>query len=313
MSECNIVSISGGKDSTALALLALEQDPDNLQFVFADTGHEHAQTYEYIDYLETVIGPIQKVKADFSKQIAHKRDVVQTKWRNEGISETVIEDALSVLHPTGNPFLDLCLWKGRFPSTRARFCSFELKHNAIDQVVNPLLDEYDDVYSWQGVRADESPSRANLPETEEVAERPGLINYRPILRWTVADVFAFHDKHGVKHNPLYSQGMGRVGCMPCIHCRKSELQQIALRFPEEIARVQEWERLVSKASKRGCSTFMYAAQDPTASASDDISVDTHGIIRMVEWSKTARGGRQFDMLTALNDGKSCSSIYGLCE
>ena len=313
MSEVNLVSMSGGKDSTALALLALERKTKNVQFVFADTGHEHAQTYKYIEYLESVIGPIQKVKADFSKQIARKREVVQTKWRREGVSESIIEDALSVLHPTGNPFLDLALWKGRFPSTRARFCSMELKHNAIDQIVHPLLDEYDDVYSWQGVRADESLNRANLPELEEVADRIGLINYRPILSWTADDVFAQHRKHGVKPNPLYSQGMGRVGCMPCIHCRKSELQEIAKRFPEEIERVQEWERLVSKASKRQSATFMAIATDPTANNADDISPETHGIIRMVEWSKTARGGRQFDMLATLNDGKECSSIYGLCE
>ena len=313
MSECNIVSISGGKDSTALALLALEVKPSNLRFVFADTGHEHSQTYEYLDYLETKIGTITRVKANFDNQIARKREVVKTKWRSEGVPEARVQDALSVLHPTGNPFLDLCLWKGRFPSTRARFCSFELKHNAIDQIVNPMLDKHDDVISWQGVRADESRARANLPEREEVADRPGLINYRPILNWTAAEVFAFHAKYDVKPNPLYTQGMGRVGCMPCIHYRKLELQEIALRFPKEISKVEEWERLVSKASKRGSSTFMFAMTDPTVSASDDISADTHGILRMVKWSKTARGGRQFDMLTALNDGKSCSSVYGLCE
>ena len=42
----HIVSISGGKDSTALLLLALERETPNLEVVFADTGHEHAQTYE---------------------------------------------------------------------------------------------------------------------------------------------------------------------------------------------------------------------------------------------------------------------------
>lgn len=36
----NIISFSGGKDSTALLLLALELNADPLP-VFADTGHEH--------------------------------------------------------------------------------------------------------------------------------------------------------------------------------------------------------------------------------------------------------------------------------
>jgi len=37
---------------------------------------------------------------------------------------------------------------------------------------------------------------------------------------------------GIKPNPLYSQGMGSSRCMPCINCRKDELREIALRFPE---------------------------------------------------------------------------------
>jgi Lon protease-like protein len=34
--------------------------------------------------------------------------------------------------------------------------------------------------------------------------------------------------------------MGRVGCMPCINCRKDELREIALRFPETIERIERW-------------------------------------------------------------------------
>ncbi|MCZ4150195.1 hypothetical protein BZG21_38055, partial [Escherichia coli] len=52
----NIVSISGGKDSAATLLLALEQNVSNLLAVFADTGNEHEITYEYVRYLEDKLG-----------------------------------------------------------------------------------------------------------------------------------------------------------------------------------------------------------------------------------------------------------------
>lgn len=309
----NVVSVSGGKDSTALLLLAIVQEVPNLQAVFADTGHEHQQTYDYVHYLANATGvPIRWVKADFSEQIARKRLYVDTKWREKGVPDSIVEQALSVLHPTGIPFLDLCLWKGRFPSTKTRFCTTELKVNPlIEQVMLPLMEEGGLVLSWQGVRAEESLARRYLPECDEVGG--GLFNYRPILRWTVADVFDAHHLMNIKPNPLYLQGAGRVGCMPCVNCNKDELRQIAQRWPEEVDRVREWERLVSLASKRGCSTFFSAVDDPTYKAGDIITHESFGIERMVEWSMTSHGGRQFDLTRVFADASSCSSIYGLCE
>ena len=312
----NIISMSGGKDSTALALLALERGVENLRFIFADTGHEHQQTYNYIEYLRKALSiDVEVVRADFSRQMAVRRGNLQARWEKDGVPQSRIDGALEVIHPTGNPFLDLCLLKGRFPSTRARFCSSELKHIPISEIVLAELDKGNEVYSWQGVRAEESPSRAKLDELEEVGG--GLWNYRPILHWTWDEVFAMHKKHGINPNPLYQQGMGRVGCMPCIHCRKEELREIDMRFPKEIERVAEWERLVAKASKRGASSFFASDKTPQGR---DINTANKGTVTpmplihaVVEWSKTSGGGRHADMFYNTEEPALCSSIYGLCE
>lgn len=316
MTQHNIVSISGGKDSTATLLVAIELEVPNLKAVMADTGHEHQATYDYVEYLSDATGvAIELVKADFTEHIARKRTFVEVKWREQGVPQSIIEDALSVLHPTGNPFLDMCLWKGRFPSSQTRFCTTELKRNPIiEQVYMPLMDGESMILSWQGVRADESLARRFLTECDEVGG--GLFNYRPILRWDVASVFEAHRAAGIRPNPLYLQGAGRVGCMPCVNCAKDELRHIGDRWLHEVARVREWERLVSLASKRGSATFFTATNDPTVSKSDLIDYKTHGIDRMIEWSRTDRGGRQVNLIEWLDrdEGlKACSSAYGLCD
>lgn len=312
---CNIVSVSGGKDSTATLLLAINRDAENIYPVFADTGNEHDITYEYLDYLERELGlSIRRVKADFSKQLLKKREITLEKWRREGVDENVIEIAFNSLTPSGNPFLDLCMWKGRFPSTKARFCTDELKVQPIsDQVVWPLLKEFSIIESWQGIRWDESPARAGYIEREGIEpDSQRVYAYRPILSWSAQQVFDYHKENGIKWNPLYEKGMGRVGCMPCINARKGELREIAGQFPEVIDRIREWESIVSAASKRGASTFFPAVTDPTANSDDEVTHLTHGIDRVVEWSKTTRGGRQRDLLIA-TDAPICHSIYGLCE
>jgi 3'-phosphoadenosine 5'-phosphosulfate sulfotransferase (PAPS reductase)/FAD synthetase len=322
--EHNVISVSGGKDSTALLLLAIEVEAPNLAAVFADTGNEHPLTYGYLDYLEQATGvTIRRIRADFTTQIARRRqmmlNVIEGTHKNQGRYEWTAEiarRALDVLKPTGNPFLDMCLVHGRFPSTMVAFCSKELKRDQLTQQVHqPLLAQGDDVLSWQGVRADESPKRALLPAREHVTTSSAggeLWNYRPILEWTADQCFAMHRKHGIEPNPLYSMGMARVGCMPCINARKDELLEISKRFPRELSRIAEWERLVSLASKCDVATF-FPASDLGAKSAAEASTTTHGIEARVEWAKTSRGGTQYDLLRSDSPAELCSSIYGLCE
>lgn len=354
----NLLSISGGKDSTAMLLHAIERGVD-FRCCFADTGHEHPDTYQYLDYLREKLGiEIQVAKADFAKRIEAKADYIRANWYGDltagrpgkwvpTAKESMVEEpppepmdvyspaeqdgwvwqraiaplpdseasakvqlALEVLVPTGNPFLDMCVWKGRFPSPKGRFCTDFLKTIPItEQIVMPILQSGKGVRSWQGVRKDESLRRSTYKAHEQIDY--GVWVYRPLLDWTADDVFALHRKHGIKPNPLYLKGMGRVGCMPCIMCRKGELAEISRRFPEVIERLKKWEELVSNASKRGCSTFFDVR--PFAEDKFDVHYTTEGIEAAARWARTERGGRQFNLFTEFEEIPACSSNYGLCE
>lgn len=60
----HILSLSGGKDSTALAIYLRDRIPD-LEYVFCDTDKELPETYEYLDRVEAYLGqPIVRLRHD---------------------------------------------------------------------------------------------------------------------------------------------------------------------------------------------------------------------------------------------------------
>ena len=344
----HIVNISGGKDSQACAALAaLRGRP--FKMVMADTGNENDITLRHIQDLEAHFGQsIYTVKADFSERIAQKRQYIQEHWPADGVPQEHVDRAIDILQPTGNPFLDLCIWKGRFPSRLAQFCTEFLKVEAVrQQILDPALED-GPVIQWLGIRRDESANRAKAPRLRIIRSQDGfpLINYSPIIHWTAENVVGFSRKLGIPLNPLYSMGMGRGGCFPCINAKKRELAEIFSRFPDEIERLKEWESIVAMASKRGAATFFAPGMTPDGREAarefkrraelisrrdypDETGPKLKARIKRIsaelakghpwpdaqkaaEWAKTDRGGRQTN-LEFEEPHTGCTSEYGLCE
>lgn len=94
-----------------------------------------------------------------------------------------------------------------------RFCTSELKTHVITAA---LRRRYPGkiVVNVTGIRRAESASRARQTISDC---KPGLVNWRPMLDWSEADVFAAIDASGMQPHPAYRCfGMSRVSCRFCI-------------------------------------------------------------------------------------------------
>jgi 3'-phosphoadenosine 5'-phosphosulfate sulfotransferase (PAPS reductase)/FAD synthetase len=60
----HVLGLSGGKDSSALAVFMRDRVP-NMEYFFCDTGKELPETYAYVQRLEAILGErIQRLNAE---------------------------------------------------------------------------------------------------------------------------------------------------------------------------------------------------------------------------------------------------------
>lgn len=255
-----VASVSGGKDSAALSLWLKEQGIEHDR-VFMDTGWEHPATYEYLrGELTQVIGPITELRPKLQ-------------------------------------MVDLIRKKGTFPSRLRRFCTEELK-------AFPLRDYFAalsaDAINAVGIRAEESKSRAGMPEWEW-SSAIDAETWRPLIRWTFADIRAIHARHGLKPNPLYLMGAERVGCWPCIFARKADVELVALRTPERIDLIEGIEAELTE--RAGAPRRWFHGKTARNSLVP--------IREVVAWSRTEHGGKVLKLYDPPADA-GCMR-WGLCE
>jgi 3'-phosphoadenosine 5'-phosphosulfate sulfotransferase (PAPS reductase)/FAD synthetase len=147
--------------------------------------------------------------------------------------------------------------------------------------------------------------------------------WRPIISWSEGDVIDRHLHHGVHPNPLYLKGAERVGCWPCIFSRKKEIQFIADQTPDTINAIRQLEaEVVPVAAARYASkgeTFESLGYGKPAFFQGPSNENADGagkwnpwpIDRVVLWSRTARGGKQFELFAPETEA-GCVR-WGLCE
>jgi 3'-phosphoadenosine 5'-phosphosulfate sulfotransferase (PAPS reductase)/FAD synthetase len=291
-----VASVSGGKDSTAMALRIRElglEETNPVYYCYADTHWENA---ELTDYLERVVKPL----------LGERFHSVTSKKFPGGMS-------------------DLVTHKGAFASRKMRFCTDELKKKPIRDFIREVNERHGMLtVNAVGIRAAESKARSSMLEWE-----PGSIlgaklcewTWRPLITWTVDEVVAIHTKYNIAPCSLYLRDVlpsRRIGCWPCLMSVKSEIKAVALTTPEKIDEIRELEKVVAerateRLAKRGETFESLGLNKPTFFQAKDGSGECWPIDKVVQWSKTVYGGKQYELFVPANEEERGCQMWGLCD
>lgn len=171
-----VVSFSGGKDSLAVLLLALDAGV-NIPALFVDTGLE------------------------FSETVNHVHDVTA----RHGIK--LIEEKAPVDAFFGN------LVQFGPPAKDYRWCC---KTNKLGPTVAAITKNFPDgVLSFIGQRKYESEARNAKPRIWENPWTPGQVGASPIQDWSAMHIWLYIFMKKEPFNVWYTKGLDRIGCFLC--------------------------------------------------------------------------------------------------
>ena len=199
----HVLGLSGGKDSSALAIYMRENHPDlDIEYFFTDTGEELEEVYEYLNMLEGYLGkPIRYLDPDRNFQFYLKQY---------------------------NNFL---------PSAQARWCTVRLKLAPFEKwVAEEFIDAGYRVKSYVAIRADEN-FREGLKSKKDIETVLPFVD----AHIDKAGVLEILENSGLGL-PKYYEWRSRSGCTFCFFQRKIEWVGLLERHPEAFEHAKAMEK-----------------------------------------------------------------------
>ena len=213
--ELHIVSLSGGKDSTAMLLRMVEEGMRIDLIIFCDTGLEYPAMYRHLEKLEKDIGrPIIRICADHTFEHLLLNHEVRVKI-NKDVTER---------NHRGYSW----------PGPVNRWCTKELKEIPREKFLAPLREKYD-IIEYVGLAADEGyrlERKNNMREGQR----------HPLVDWgmTEADCLKYCYDRGYDWEGLYNY-FERVSCWCSPLQPPSQLRILYRHFPELWATLKAWD------------------------------------------------------------------------
>jgi len=204
----HIVSISGGKDSAALAFYLKDTRPEiNFEYVFFDTGEELQETYDYLEKLEQALG----IKVEY-------------------------------IHPEKSFKKLLQQYNNFLPSPAERWCTRHLKLDAFLEYAKE-----DIIYNYVGIRADENrtglvPHRNDFKTlTPFVEDGITLNDVKRILDENGIGLPKYYEPIYDKDYDI-SYHRSRSGCYFCFFMRQIEWVWLLEKHPDKFWQAAEFEQ-----------------------------------------------------------------------
>jgi 3'-phosphoadenosine 5'-phosphosulfate sulfotransferase (PAPS reductase)/FAD synthetase len=215
----HILSLSGGKDSSALAIYMRDRDKwrrrfgrpikeaaekVEMEYAFCDTKEELPETYEYLDKLEAYLG----------------RRIVR------------LSDERGFQHW-------LQLYGNYLPSPNMRWCTRMLKLIPFEKYVGDDL-----VYSYVGIRADEN-------RDGYISKKANIIPVYPFKEdgITKDEVMLILAESGASL-PSYYEWRTRSGCYFCFFQRKAEWVGLKEHHPDLFEQAKSYEKINEATGER---------------------------------------------------------------
>ena len=198
----HILALSGGKDSSALAIYMKERVPE-MEYVFCDTAKELDETYEYLDRLEVFL----------------EKPVVRLKSEGMGFDDL------------------LKMRRGFLPSPQMRWCTEYLKIKPYEKYIGD-----DKVISYVGIRADEGNRKRYISTKPNIiAKYPFVddgIRHKDVLE-ILNTTYVGGKPIGL---PKYYEWRSRSGCYFCFYQQRREWVGLLETHPDLFKKAMEYEK-----------------------------------------------------------------------
>ena len=216
--EYHILSLSGGKDSTALAFFIKENMPEifeKLELVFYDTGCDLPETYDYLNKIEVFL----------------KKKITRV------IPQKSFEHLLTI-----NRVL---------PSHFRRWCTVELKVRPSQKYIEEKLKKEGNgvINLYVGIRKDEEHRKGILLISD--LEKEFVVPKYPFIENNICknDVEKILVKSGIDY-PSYYKYRSRNGCYFCFYQNPTDWINLYEKHPDLFKKASEYEKFTRKGDTR---------------------------------------------------------------